>query len=98
LLDCGLGVGHFYQSFTPQPDTFSSGISDSDVRPSLCDILGEGTVMSIDMPAALENEAATTEAEAQAGTSAWVETALTVLFTAAAVLFVSFIAVVTGLV
>jgi len=54
--------------------------------------------MSIDMPAALENEAATTEAEAQAGTSAWVETALTVLFTAAAVLFVSFIAVVTGLV
>ncbi len=54
--------------------------------------------MSIDMPAALENETAKAEAEAQSATSPWVETALTVLFTAAAVLIVSFIAVVTGLV
>ena len=54
--------------------------------------------MSIDMPAALENEMAKTGAEAESATNAWVETTLTVLFTAAAVLFISFIAVVTGLV
>jgi hypothetical protein len=54
--------------------------------------------MSIEMPAVLENEPAQTGAETQSGTSAWIETALTVLFTAATVLFVSFIAVVTGLV
>jgi hypothetical protein len=65
---------------------------------SLCDIIGERTVMSIDMPAALENEMAKTGAEAESATNAWVETTLTVLFTAAAVLFISFIAVVTGLV
>jgi hypothetical protein len=38
-----------------------------------------------------------TQSRADAG-SAWAETALTVLFAAAAVLFVSFIAVVTGIV
>jgi hypothetical protein len=54
--------------------------------------------MSIDMPAACENEAANPGTETQSGAGAWIETALTVLFTAAAVLFVSFIAVVTGLV
>jgi hypothetical protein len=54
--------------------------------------------MSIDMPAVLETETAKTAAVAQSASSAWFETALTVLFTAATVLFVSFIAVVTGLV
>jgi hypothetical protein len=54
--------------------------------------------MSIDMPVALENEAAHTEAETHRGPGAWTETALTVLFAAAAVLFVSFVAVVTGIV
>jgi hypothetical protein len=37
-------------------------------------------------------------ATAAAVPSAWVETALTIMFTATAVLFVSFLAVVTGLV
>jgi hypothetical protein len=50
--------------------------------------------MSIDVPAAL----AKPPAENQATMNEWAETALTVLFTAAAVLFVSFIAVVSGLV
>jgi hypothetical protein len=54
--------------------------------------------MSIDMPAALDDEAARTTPEARSATTAWLETALTVLFTASAVLFVSFIAVVTGIV
>jgi hypothetical protein len=54
--------------------------------------------MSMDMPAALETEAVQSNAEAPSGASAWVETALTVLFTAAAVLLASFVAVVTGLV
>jgi hypothetical protein len=49
--------------------------------------------MSIDMPAALDDEALKA-----AKPTAWVETALTVLFTASAVLFVSFVAVVTGIV
>jgi hypothetical protein len=52
--------------------------------------------MSTDVPAALVDEPA--ETETPAATSEWAETALTVLFTAAAVLFVSFLAVVTGLV
>jgi hypothetical protein len=54
--------------------------------------------MSIDMPAALDDEAIQTAPEARSATTAWLETALTVLFTASAVLFVSFIAVVTGIV
>jgi hypothetical protein len=66
-------------------------------RPSAI-LPGEGTIMSIDIPAALETEAAKTPALAQSPSSAWFETALTVLFAAATVLFVSFIAVVTGLV
>jgi hypothetical protein len=58
----------------------------------------EGTIMSIDMPAALDDEVVQTAPEARSATTAWLETALTVLFTASAVLFVSFIAVVTGIV
>jgi hypothetical protein len=54
--------------------------------------------MSIEMPAVLEHEAVQTGTATQFRASAWIETALTVLFTAATVLFVSFIAVVTGLV
>jgi hypothetical protein len=54
--------------------------------------------MSIDMPAALDDEAVQTASEAHSATTAWLETTLTVLFTASAVLFVSFIAVVTGIV
>jgi hypothetical protein len=54
--------------------------------------------MSIDTPAALATEPAEAVAEDQSSTREWAETALTVMFTAAAVLFVSFLAVVTGLV
>jgi hypothetical protein len=53
--------------------------------------------MSMDIHAALEPEFDSVAIEAQS-TSRWVETALTALCTASAVLFVSFIAVVTGLV
>jgi hypothetical protein len=54
--------------------------------------------MSTDRPAALTIEPAETVAEAPTNTNEWAETALTVLFTAAAVLFVSFLAVVSGIV
>jgi hypothetical protein len=54
--------------------------------------------MSIDMPAALDDEAVKITPEAPTKPTVWVETALTLLFTASAVLFVSFIAVVTGIV
>jgi len=54
--------------------------------------------MSTDIPAALANPPAESIAEDQSGMGQWAETALTVLFTAVAVLFVSFIAVVSGLV
>jgi hypothetical protein len=58
--------------------------------------------MSTDTPAALANSPAEdltdNPAEDQPVISEWAETALTVLFTAVAVLFLSFIAVVTGLV
>ena len=53
--------------------------------------------MSTDMPAALVEPEEAVGEDASAN-SEWAETALTVLFTAAAVLFVSFLAVVTGLV
>jgi len=53
---------------------------------------------STDMPAALVEQPAEAVAEAQPARSEWAETALMVLFTAAAILFVSFVAVVTGLV
>jgi hypothetical protein len=61
-------------------------------------LLGKGILMSTDMPAALVEDPAEAVAEAPSATSEWAETALTALFTAAAVLFVSFLAVVTGLV
>jgi hypothetical protein len=67
------------------------------LRPALRP-LGKGILMSTDMPAALATEPAETAVEAPSATSEWAETALTVLFTAAAVLFVSFLAVVTGIV
>ena len=58
---------------------------------------GGWTNMSIDTRAALEIEFDAIEVEAQSA-GRWVEIALTALCTAAAILFVSFIAVVTGLV
>lgn len=52
-----------------------------------------------DVPADFTDQSAEeSSVEAQLAASQWAETALTVLFTAAAVLFVSFIAVVAGLV
>jgi hypothetical protein len=53
--------------------------------------------MSTDGPAALVDQPAEAAVETSSA-SEWAETALTVLFAAAAVLFVSFVAVVTGLV
>ena len=53
---------------------------------------------STDMPAALIEQPAQAVAQAQSAKNDWAETALTLLFAAAAVLFVSFVAVVTGLV
>jgi hypothetical protein len=53
-------------------------------------------VVSVDASAALVEERA--HAAAAPVSSEWVETALTVVFATAAVLFVSFLAVVTGLV
>jgi hypothetical protein len=53
--------------------------------------------MSIDTHAALETEFDAIEVKAQSA-GRWVETTLTALCTASAVLFISFIAVVTGLV
>jgi hypothetical protein len=52
----------------------------------------------MNMHAALETELDVVAAEAQSPAGRWVEAALTALCTASAVLFVSFIAVVTGLV
>jgi hypothetical protein len=54
--------------------------------------------MSIDMPAALDTAPAEVIAETAPAAGAWFETALTVTFAAATVLFVSFVAVVVGLV
>jgi len=54
--------------------------------------------MSTEMPAALAEPAPEIADEAAADRREWAETALTVTFTAAAVLFVSFLAVVSGLV
>ncbi|HTZ03185.1 MAG TPA: hypothetical protein VMC05_12700 [Xanthobacteraceae bacterium] len=51
---------------------------------------------STDMPAGIVNRPADTGTQAEPGE--WTETVLTLLFTASAVLFVSFLAVVTGLV
>ncbi len=54
--------------------------------------------MPTHLPAAVASDVAETTFESSAATAEWVETALTVVFAAAAVLFVSFLAVVTGLV
>jgi hypothetical protein len=54
--------------------------------------------MSIEVPVAFGTDVAKTSHEAQPMPAAWLETALTVLFAAATVLFVSFIAVISGLV
>jgi hypothetical protein len=54
--------------------------------------------MSMDIHAALETELDVKAAAAASPAGRWVETALTALCTASAILFVSFIAVVTGLV
>lgn len=51
--------------------------------------------MSIEVPAAFEADVAKTVQPVEA---AWLETVLTALFTVATVLFVSFVAVVSGLV
>jgi uncharacterized SAM-binding protein YcdF (DUF218 family) len=59
---------------------------------------GTTRMSSTDLPAGLVDQPAQTTAEVAVATSEWAETALTVLFTAAAVLFISFLAVVTGLV
>jgi hypothetical protein len=52
----------------------------------------------MNMNAALDDELDEIATGVQSATGRWVETMLTALFTASAVLFVSFIAVVTGLV
>ena len=54
--------------------------------------------MATDMPAAPVDQPAEAEAESVSKKTQWTETALTVLFATSAVLFVSFLAVVTGLV
>jgi hypothetical protein len=54
--------------------------------------------MATDMPVALAKERADVETESTSGAGEWAAAALTAAFAAAAVLFVSFIAVVTGLV
>jgi hypothetical protein len=51
-----------------------------------------------DVPADFAAQPAEEIAEARSAPSRWAETALTVLFVATAILFVSFVAVVTGLV
>ncbi|HUC51533.1 MAG TPA: hypothetical protein VMA30_19295 [Xanthobacteraceae bacterium] len=51
-----------------------------------------------DLPADFTDHAAEAIVEAQAAKGRWAETALAVLFAATAVLFVSFVAVVAGLV
>lgn len=55
------------------------------------------TDMSTDLPAAFVNDAAPTSDEVRAASGAWAETALTVLFAATTVLFVSILAVITVL-
>jgi hypothetical protein len=54
--------------------------------------------MSIEVPAAFGADAPKTSHDIQPMAAAWLETALTALFAAATVLFVSFIAVISGLV
>jgi hypothetical protein len=60
--------------------------------------LGTILMTSTDMPTALIEQPAQAVVAAQSAKNDWAETALTLLFAAAAILFVSFVAVVTGLV
>jgi hypothetical protein len=61
--------------------------------------MGKDILMSTtDVPADFTDQPAEELVEAQSASSAWAETALTVLFTTTAILFVSFIAVVTGII
>ena len=60
--------------------------------------MSSGGWTNMDMHAALEPELDAIAAAAQSPAGRWVETALTALCTASAILFVSFIAVVTDLV
>jgi hypothetical protein len=69
----------------------------SNIRRLLC-LFGRVPRMLSDTPAALSAEPVETTAEATPPIAQWGEMALTVMFTLAAVLFVSFLAVVTGLV
>ena len=83
------GAGFFYLSFMSRVESF----------PTVLCPMGKAILMSTtDVPADFTDHPAEERVEAQAASSAWAETALTVLFTAAAVLFVSFIAVVAGIV
>jgi hypothetical protein len=59
-------------------------------------LLGKNST-SIEFPAALVHDVAERATEAEQTTSLWAETAVAVVFAASAVLFVSFIAVMTGL-
>jgi hypothetical protein len=51
---------------------------------------------STELPAAIAGEAYPAADEVRRATSAWIETAAVVIFAAAAVLFASFVAVMTG--
>jgi hypothetical protein len=53
--------------------------------------------MSIDMPVAFSSEPVEITADSGPAPGEWTEMALTVMFTTVAVLFVSFLAIVTGL-
>jgi hypothetical protein len=55
-------------------------------------------IMSMDTHAALGSEHRSIATQSQPKTSRWIEVALTALFAASAILFISFVAVVTGLV
>src|SRR6516162_8131584 len=68
------------------------------IRTKRLSIHNQGPRMLSDTPAALPAEPVETTAEAAPPIAQWGEMALTVMFTLAAVLFVSFVAVITGLV
>jgi hypothetical protein len=61
------------------------------------DALGRDA-LSAEWPLALDGATPEMPAAAKSATSAWIETTFTVLFTATAVLFVSLVAVMSGLV
>jgi hypothetical protein len=87
----------FYRSFTLSADAFRQGRSEASWFGAVS-FWRRDHYMSMDMPVALDAEQPRTAAEISPVANAWFETALTLLLTAATVLFVSFIAVVTGLV